>query len=243
MKIKHSTFLFVTVVLTACNSPSKPAEIVKKAIDFHGGKNKWEQITFLEYEKTTTVFDSLGNKIKETRQRHLNRFKPSFSSEMHWKENDTLKSAFYQDSKTTLFSGGIQFSNQVLEKKFKEDIDAALFVFLQPYKLLTDAKTLHYEGEDTLANGTKAHVVRASFSSDEKNGDTWWFYFDTKTFRLRANKVKHGNTFSFIENLKQETETGLYLNEERKSYRVDAAGNKKYLIAHYFYKVLQIDYD
>ena len=242
MKISVLTLAFATIVSTACNQSLSPDGIVQKAVNAHGGKEKWEKIIELEYEKTTVVFDSLGKKISKAHQRHVNRFKPSFSSEMHWTENDTLKSAFYQDSKTKLFAGGVWLPNEILEKKYKKDMDAALFVFFQPYKILTDSKTMHYEGEEALTDGAKAHVIRVSFSSDQKNGDTWWFYFDTKTFRLKANKVKHGSTYSFIENLQQETATGLFLNEERKSYRIDSAGNKKYLIAHYFYKVLKVSY-
>lgn len=90
-----------------------------------------------------------------------------------------------------------------------------------------------------MENGLLADVVQVNYyNEDGSPGNTWWYYIDAETYLLLGNMVHHGTTYAFIENLSYESRTGLLLNAERKSYRTDSLGNKKYLIADYKYEIL-----
>ena len=151
---------------------------------------------------------------------------------MTWKEDEVEKKALW-DTEMRLFFNDSAITDQSLLDKYQKSIFAANYVFWQPYKLLESNSVITYQGKEYV-DDQEVHVLKVTYP-DSKN--VWWYYFDVNTYRLLANMVYHQPTYSFIQNTAVEQETGLFLNAERKSYRVDSLRNKKFLRALYQYKV------
>jgi len=228
------------VILTlSCEAELSPETIIQKSLEeAHGGKQRWEKPKVLIYEKTTILYDSLGTIESQKKQLFHNTLQPKFTSKVTWEENGIQKRAFFDGKKTSLFFDEIpQTDAKVIEKAHKEIIGAQ-YVLWQPYKLLDDEVSLTLENKVRLEDGYKAYRIKAAYPDSDAE---WWYYFDTSSFLLKENLVKHGTTFSQIKNIKHEEETGLRLHKERKSFLVDVLKNQKYLRAHYFYTILKLE--
>ncbi len=231
---------FLTLHLVGCKQESNAMEIVLNSLEAHGGIDKWRGVKEISYQKTTILFDSLGVVEKKGVQKHKNTFQPDFTGEISWQEDSIQKLVLFKNGKTEVFYNDMLQNDSSLEEKYHKNIMAAHYVIWQPYKLLDVDAHLHFVGQEQI-NGTLANVVKAIyFGEDGLPANTWWYYFDAKTYKLIGNMVHHGETYSYIKNIKYETKTGLSLNAERKSYRVDSLRNIKFLKAQYFYKILSL---
>ena len=72
--------------------------------------------------------------------------------------------------------------------------------------------------------------------------DTILYYFDTKTHKLVANKVKHNNNTSLIKNLTFNDTSGFVFNAHRKSYTLKENSEIDFLRAEYFYGNFRVTY-
>lgn len=237
-KIIRFAICLATALLMSCTPRPNASQILNKALEAHGGIEKWESIQEISYLKTTILYDSLGAVEKKSTQQHTNIFKPSFTAEMKWNQDSVEKKVVLNKEKISIFYNDSLVKDTELEKKYYKDIIAANYVFWQPFKLLDDDVALSYVGKE-LVDGKDAHVLKAAYKNEDgSKGNTWWYYFDVKTNRLLGNMVHHAPTYSFIKNTKYEDQTGLFLNAERKSYRVDSIRNVEYLRGEYYYDVL-----
>lgn len=227
---------FSMLNLHSCKTEKNPRTYILKALEAHGGIEKWENMTRISYTKTTLLYDSLGNKERELVQKHVNVFKPDFMATMSWSEQGVDKEVTLQNNEITIRFNDSIVDDEELKQKYFKSITAANYVLWQPYKLLDSEVELHYVGKED-SNGKQVQVIKASyFNEDGSPANTWWYYFDSKTNKLLGNMVHHGTTYSYIENIKYEHQTGLFLNAERKSYMTDSLRNIKFLRAHYFYE-------
>lgn len=226
-------------ILISCGSQPDADQILKDAIDAHGGIKKWENIEEISYRKTTVLYDSLGNIEKEIIQYHKNRFKPSFSAEMKWVDKGVSKTVTLQNEKTSIVYDDSIIQDSQLQKRYYKDILAANYVFWQPYKLLDQNVKLSYAGKENI-DAKEAHVLKAEYTNEDgSSANTWWYYFDTESHQLMGNMVHHPPTYSYIHNVTYEDKTGLFLNAKRTSYRVDSLRNIKYTRATYTYEILK----
>lgn len=224
----------------SCSTAINADELLLKGVEAHGGIQKWENIKEITYLKTTILYDSLGAVEKKVVQRHYNRFIPSFYAEMQWKEDAIPKKVVLDQNVIQIYYNDSIVNDAVLAKKYYKNIVAANYVFWQPYKLLHDDVQLEYLGKEKL-NNEEVDVIQANYKNEDgSSGNTWWYYFNTKTNRLVANMVHHPPTYSLIMNTAYETKTGLYLNATRKSYRVDSLKNIQFLRAAYDYKIMEL---
>ena len=227
-------------ILISCDSQPDANQILKDAINAHGGVKKWESIEEISYRKTTVLYDSLGNIEKEITQHHKNSFKPSFSAEMKWMDNGISKKVTVQNEKTSIVYGDSVILDLQLKKKYYKEIMAANYVFWQPYKLLDPNLKLGYVRKENI-DEKETYVLKAEYKNEDGSpGNTWWYYFDTKSYKLLGNMVYHAPTYSYIRNVAYEDQTGLLLNAKRISYRVDSLRNIKYTRATYTYEILEI---
>ncbi len=226
------------LLLCACATEKKATQIILDALEAHGGIEKWKNAKELSYLKTTILYDSLGNIEKKITQKHKNTFMPFFTAEMHWEEDSIHKKVIFEGGKTSVYHNDVLQNNRTLEDNYYKSIIAANYVLWQPYKLLDTDVSLSYEGQENI-DEKLAHIIKASYSNDGGSAaNTWWYYFDVETNRLLGNMVHHGKTYSYIENIKYENKTGLFLNAERKSYMTDSLRNIKFLRADYFYEII-----
>lgn len=242
MKYK-STFLalsiFISIVSCTPEHSITAETIIQNAIEkAHGGKALWEQPRDLMYEKTTILYDSLGTEESQIKQVFRNTLQPEFISKVIWKENGVEKRIVFDGQQTFLFHNGVVQTNPAAIDKATKDILGAQFVLWQPYKLLTDDVKLTLEDTVTLDDGSKAFKIKAVYPNSENE---WWFYFDTQTYLLKENLVKHGKTYSQIKNIFYEEQTGLRLHKKRKSYLIDSTKNQKYHRATYHYNIIKLN--
>jgi hypothetical protein len=224
----------------SCESEFTAEIIVSKSLEeAHGGKENWETPTTLIYEKTTILYDSLGNVENQKKQRFHNTLQPTFTSKVNWEENGIQKRIVFDGKETHLFFDEQQQTDLKAIEKAHKEIIGAQFVLWQPYKLFTDEATLTNEGIVRLEDRTQAHSIKVTYPGSDT---IWWYYFEKKTFLLKENLIQHNeNKYSQIINIKQEEKTGLRLHKERKSFLIDTQKNEKYLRAKYYYTILKLE--
>ena len=246
-KLKRKFFLvfrafivFTAVFLFGCYEEKLTAkQILEKSINAHGGRKKWERIRSISYDKRTTFFNQEGEieKIKDETIKHS--WNPSFTEIKRIKGGEFVKAK--KDYKgITLFENGILQKNPKLLEQANKELDAALYVFWQPYKLYDKNTLLKYIGNINLLDSISVYAIEVSYLN-KKSEDKWTYFFDVNNFRLRASQVNHENRVSLIINKNVESKTGLFLNKRRKSYFLDSVGRIKYLKADYNYKINSLE--
>jgi len=237
-KYVHSgIILSLAICCFSCQKEDKAKTIVLKALEAHGGIDAWKNAKELVYTKTTILYDSLGKVEHKLIQKHRNTFVPNFEAQMEWEEDSIVKKVTLIDDKTKVYFNGEEQDYTKLQEKYSKAMIAANYVIWQPYKLLDKEAILSYQGTDTL-DRKEVDVVKADYRNEDGSyGNSWWYYFNKETNRLLGNMVHHGTTYSFINNIKYENETGLSLNAYRKSYRTDSLRNVKFLRAEYYYDI------
>ncbi|MDG1023465.1 MAG: hypothetical protein P8I42_02705 [Flavobacteriaceae bacterium] len=118
----------------------------------------------------------------------------------------------------------------------RQEADAALYVFWQPYKLLDLGAKHEYQGKIKLLDSLPLHALKVTYPEGNPN-ESWHYFFDPKTFQLKATQVDQGGRVSLIINQAVEIKTGLSLNKIRNSYFLDSLGKINYLRASYDYKI------
>lgn len=203
----------------------------------HGGKENWEKLNYIFYEKIITLYDSLGV-IESRKTQHIQTLlKPDFYSEMFSNDGSVHKHVILKDEQLILYiNDEPQVDSEKIEKAYKEMM-AAHFVLWQPYKLLTDDVDLTLEGKVHLEDNSEAYKIKAVYPNSE---NIWWYYFDVETYLLKENIVKHGATYSQIKNIEHEDHTGFRMHQKRESYTIDSIHNQKYLRASYQYNITEL---
>lgn len=246
-KLKRKIFLILqaftvvsVVFLFGCNEEKLTAkQILENSINAHGGRKKWERIRSISYDKQTTFFNKEGEieKIKDETIKHS--WDPSFT-EIKRIEGGKFVIAKKDYKGITLFENNILQKKPNLLEQANKELDAALYVFWQPYKLYDKNTLLKYIGNINLLDSISVYAIEIAYL-DQKSQDKWTYFFDVNNFLLRASQVNHKNRVSLIINENLESKTGLFLNKRRKSYFLDSLGRIKYLRADYNYKINSLE--
>ncbi len=231
----HRILLLLLVLLTliGCDR-NTPQSILDKSIEYHGGKQAWQDQTSISYRKKTQLLKADGSLEKETVFNYTHQWKPEFATLRTQVEQGKVK----QVKLTGIASkDSLPFTSQQEYMSAKKDLDAALFVVWQPFTLASQVDQLEYLGEETLEDDTPVFVLKNQYyKADGSKDNAWWFYFNAENGRLEANMVKHGDTYSYIRNNSYEQKTGFSLNKTRTSYRVDSLRNIQFVRARYWYE-------
>jgi hypothetical protein len=243
LRTMKNCFLFLLILLafTACTpSPEEEAmDLLDKSIAAHGGKEGWENLKGIKFQKWTRMLDAEGNIESELDQRHEFRFSPRFEGKISWTKDSILHSMSW-DGAVFRYQMG---ENQVLNADFlaskKKDFDAAFYTVAQPWKLLDKGGKLIYEGKKTLENGTEVESIRVDYGPDS---DLWWYYFDPTTYLMLGNEVKLKDHRSLVYDLSTESADKLLFHGKRESWRVDESGKRLFLRAEYRYSNFALVY-
>jgi len=212
-------------------------QLINHSLEAHGGKDAWDSVEEISYSKRTILYDSLGTIESDQTKIHAYSYRPTFTATMTWDQDSVHYQVNYSEEKTTLFLNDSLAQDAAIKQKFEKEVRGAYYVYWMPYKLLDANAENTYEGLKFHPELGDVHVLKVRYPDSE---NVWWYYFDSQTFKLRGNTVHHRPTYSFIENTKIETETGLSLNTERSSYRVDSIGTIQFKRAVYYYNILDI---
>ena len=232
-------FSFLFVACGPTKSTVDVQEIVDKAYEAHGHKEMWDGLLALSYEKESKVYNADGSIRVNSLQQHRYEMMDGFKATVSWEAGADAHEIRYTDAGAEKLINGALITDETTKAKAYEAVNAARYTVSQPFKLSDPGVVLTYEGEDTLEEGERVHVVKASYSTENKNhskNDEWWYYFDVDTYLCRATMVHHGTTYSYIKNLEYDRSTGFVLNYHRKGYAVDSARNILYHQSEYFYR-------
>jgi len=226
----------VFLLYTNCKSDKNRAHtILQKSIKSHGGMELWKKMKSINYLKKTTLYTDSGLVEQKISQKIIHQWKPNFTK-ITWMNQGKLYQAQKSNKELRYFEGNALQSDPSVLKQINKNLDASLYVFWQPFKLLDPAAKLEYVGLKKLLDTLAVHAIKVYYTEDKK-GDVWTYFFDEKSYRLRATQVDHEKRSSLIINEEVEDQTGLFLNKKRKSYFLDSLGKINYLRAAYTYQI------
>jgi hypothetical protein len=234
-------FLVILFAWSACTpSPEEQAlDLLDKSIAAHGGKEGWENLKGIKFQKWTRMLDAEGNIESELDQRHEFRFSPRFEGKIFWTK-ESIPHSMSWDGAVFRYQMG---ENEVLNPDFlaskKKDFDAAFYTVAQPWKLLDKGGKLSYEGTKKLDMGKEVESIRVDYGPD---ADTWWYYFDPKSFEMLGNEVQLKDHRSRIYDLSSEQVEKMIFHGTRESWRVDEEGKRLFLRAEYRYSNYELQY-
>ena len=208
--------LGVLLFLIGCTSTTAE-KILSKAKDAHGG-SRYQKLKQIDYEKISWRLSEQGDTLSTQMEKHQIDFEKG-ASQIFWIEDSVQWQAQKKQHQTTLLKDGVAVVDSALLTKTSRKLDAAQFVFWQPFRLLDSNPQLRYQGIQTLFNGWEVHHLVFSYPGQT---DRWSFFFDKKNYRLKATGVFFKNRYSLITNEKQEAVTGLWLHQKRTSYFTDS---------------------
>lgn len=220
----------------------KAAAILKKAIAFAGGLDKWESIKHLNYTKKFDLFLESGAIEKSFEQTHDYQYSPTKITIVS-KENGEETKTVFQDGiyKRTKNGKAVESTQAALKKA----VNTSTYVVSAPFNLLDAGAVISYDGERTMDDGRIVDVLKVVYDAERfknhSSSETWKYYFDKNETKLVANWVKSSDHLNLVENLTFEKANGILFNKHRKSYRIDEEGNKLYFRAEYFYDNYKVE--
>jgi len=240
--MKFTAILLVLLFLISACTPSpedQAMDLLNKSIVAHGGKERWENLKGIKFRKWTRMLNAEGQVESELDQWHEFRFAPLLEGQITWTK-DSIAHVLAWDGFKLRYRMG---ENEVLNDDFlaakKKEFDAAFYTLAQPWKLLDNGGKLHYEGRDTLENGTEVESIRVDYGPES---DVWWYYFDPKTYLMVGNAVQLKDHRSLVYDLSTEKVDNLVLHGTRESWRVDEVGKRLFLRAEYRYSNYELLY-
>lgn len=234
-------FFVILLVPMACtpNPEEQALDLLNKSIEAHGGKEGWEKLKGIKFQKWTRMLDSEGNVESELDQSHAFRFSPQFEGEISWIK-DSISHSMTWDGAVFRYQMGV---NEILNPDFlaskKKDFDAAFYTVAQPWKLLDKGGKLIYEGKKTLEDGAEVESIRVDYGPDS---DTWWYFFDPATSLMLGNEVQLKDHRSLVYDLTTAKGDRLLFHGTRESWRVDDSGKRLFLRAEYRYSNFELEY-
>lgn len=211
------------------------SRLVQKSIEAHGG---WELVnTFksIHYNKRTSLYTESGALEKTIDQSISHQWNPELT-EMVWDAEGDHFFAQKETEQVHFYQNGEQITDSVKLAQAASNLDAALYVFWQPFKLVDPSAKKVYLGKQKILDSIEALTLQLTYS-DAPDADQWFYYFHPENFKIRAVKVRHNNRTSLILNDSYETQTGLSLNKTRRSFFLDSLGRIQYLRAAYRYEI------
>ena len=195
--------------------------VVKKAIDYVGGWEAWENKNTFSFYKNITHIDSTGEIERTQRQLHQYQLHPQFKARMTWEDkgkkyviiNNGVQAKKYEDGKEMTDD---QSKNQAWNSSFGSN-----YVVSMPFKLTDPGVILKYEGIDSTTLKKPVHSLKVEY--EKGAGSTggmhiWWYYFDEKTYDLVGNYLDYGNGHSLTTYETFENVDGIRIHEKRFSH-------------------------
>jgi len=218
-----------------CSKKMDALLLIEKSIAAHGGLDAWNEVAKISYLKETILYYPNGDVERRSIKKISHSFEPS-STQMEWEKLGVSYKSITDKNKIQLFKGKVEVLDSLKLEQARQEANAALYVFWQPYKLLDLGAKHEYQGKINLLDSLPLHALKVTYPEGNPN-DIWHYFFDPKTFKLHATQVNHEGRISLIINQAVEMETGLSLNKIRKSYFLDSLGKINYLRASYDYDI------
>ena len=181
--IIYSCFIFF-ISGFMCFAQMNAEELLLKALAAHRG-DRYKEVKSITYQKRINHFDASGVVLDTVIENHTIDFINS-TSQFSWKLwGDDFTAKQSKDS-VTLQINGVHTRDTAKIIKMEKSLKAATYVFWQSFKLIDPSAILELKCITTLFNGWQVHVLEVQYPNSD---DRWYFYFDTKTFLLKATGV------------------------------------------------------
>lgn len=230
----YSCFIFF-ISGFMCFAQMNTEELLLKALAAHGG-DRYKEVKSITYQKRINHFDASGAVLDTVIENHTIDFINS-TSQFSWKLRGDDFTAKQSKDSVTLQINGVHTRDTATIIKMEKSLKAATYVFWQPFKLIDPSAILESKGITTLFNGWQVHVLEVQYPNSD---DRWYFYFDTKTFLLKATGVFFKKRYSLIVNDLQEKNTGLNLNAKRTSFFTNSAFVPRRINTQYQYEIISL---
>ena len=179
----YSCFIFF-IFGFMCFAQMNAEELLLKALAAHRG-DRYKEVKSITYQKRINHFDASGAVLDTVIENHTIDFLNS-TSQFSWRLRGDDFTAIQSKDSVTLQINGVHTRDTATIIKMEKSLKAATYVFWQPFKLIDPNAILESKGIITLFNGWQVHVLEVQYPNSD---DRWYFYFDTKTFLLKATGV------------------------------------------------------
>lgn len=219
-------------------------ELVAAAIRKAGGLHHWNRIKQLSFQKDYILLDSLGEVEKSFVQTHQYNY---LKDEIHITSIENIDTiVVHGRSGNYIKTINGHKDDNITQASLERIVNAATYVVAVPFNLDDERVGLRYDGRQTLNDGRTVEVVTVYYTartdSAMSSGDIWRYHIDPDSKIIVSAWVQTSDHYSYIDNLTFEREGGLQFNGDRKSYRVNEAGEQLYLRATYRYYNYQVIY-
>ncbi|MTI40887.1 hypothetical protein [Fulvivirga lutimaris] len=252
--IKSFSLLILLLIAISCSRPSENSlahinssevkSFLEKALEKNGGLERWKAIKILKYNKNYELYLESGEVEMAAQQFHDYTLLPNMEINILSKEGNDKKQIVFEQGQIKEYVNDT-LNKQVNEESLTNNMQSALFVISQPFKLADEGPELTYEGIKTLNTGEEVYVLRAVYNSSSKDNlttsDTWWVYFDKESYLMTGYTVKHLDHYSLVRNIETIEVEGFHFPKLRKSWRVNEKGEVLYLRASYEYSNFEIN--
>ena len=178
--------------------PSLPqdraGEIVRRAIDYHGGWDAWTAMETVEFDKTTTRYRPDDTVETRRAQHHRYVLRPALAARIEWEEEGRKIVLINSGGDAWRIVDGQAATSTEDRNGARNSTFGSHYVFNMPWKLADPGTHLSYAGRETLPDGTVVDKVRVTY--DQGAGDagglhTWTYAFDAESGRLTANHLQY----------------------------------------------------
>lgn len=221
------TFLF------SCQSSKDQAlELVQSSVKSHGGQDTWENLKGFEVEKITTQQTSEGEEAVVYTFTLQFRLTPFFEGNMQWEKDAISHQVSFDGLKTRYLMG----TNEILNEGFLANKKGELLGNFQavsgPFALLKKNYNITYEGIITLPDGRIVESIQVTSNEPSSSPSIiTWYFLDTETKKVLAQKVKKAGTYSLINNSQSDRFFGLEFPTRQEIYQTDSIGTILQLVS------------
>lgn len=221
-----ATTVSTTPVNPMTRLPNNQAgEVVKKAIAYVGGWDKWAVKKNFSFYKNITQLDSTGQEIRTTRQLQQYRLQPSFAARMTWERDGKKYVIVNNGQQAWKYEDGKELTDDKSKNEAWNSSFGSNYVISMPFKLTDPGVIMSYDGLDTLEGNKVVHAVKVEYEKGAGSSGgyhTWWYYFDKDTYDLVANFLDYGNGYSYTSYKTFTNIGGIRMHELRHSHAANA---------------------
>lgn len=202
-------------------------DVVRRALEAHGGWEAWSRLPAVEYRKTTVSFDDDGAVVDSAVQQHRYALHPERKIRIDGVDDRGREVVLANDGpEATKLVDGRPDRALAGDSPARAPTDGSHYVFSQPFKLTDAGAAFEDLGIDTLPDGAAVHAVRVRYDPGVgRSGGlhTWVYYFDVDTNLLAGYRFGEGDAVDpdgFTRHGNYRTVEGVELFGRRTAYRV-----------------------
>ncbi len=182
---KLTTFLLLIISITSFSQEITGDELLDKAIQFHDPNGNWPT-----FKGTLFVTMEIPEKSSRKSEIDINLPQEYFSVKAI---RDTIATKYTVNKGISSFSfNGDKNPSEEIKKNFNLNPERAkmyknyyTFLFGLPMKLKDEGTIIHQKVEKKTFKGKEYLVLKATYSK-EVGKDTWYFYFNPKTYAMEV---------------------------------------------------------